>query len=157
MRFRTIAASLAAVAAITPAAFPQQQSDAGRAAFREIYKEMVEIDSSPTTGSCTKVVRTVEARLKAAGFAGDDVQLAIPDGKPDDGNLVARIRAPGAAKKGVLLLAHIDVVDAKREDWERDPFKLVEENGYFYGRGSSDDKAMASVFLDLFIRLKQEK
>ncbi len=156
MRFRTIVVSLAAVAVITPAALPQQP-DVGRLAFRDLYREMVEIDSSPTTGSCTKVVKAAETRLKAAGFAGDDVQLVIPEGKPDDGNIVARIRAPGAKKKGVLLLAHIDVVDAKREDWERDPFKLIEENGYFYGRGSSDDKAMAAVFLDLMIRLKQEK
>mgnify|MGYP002150238450 CR=1 FL=1 len=134
-----------------------EQQDAGRTAFRAIYQEMVETDTSAGTGSCTKMVKLIEGRLKAAGFVGDDVQLVIPDGKPDDGNVVARIRAPGATKKGVLLLAHIDVVDAHREDWERDPFKLVEENGFFYGRGSSDDKAMAAVFLDLMIRLKQEK
>jgi acetylornithine deacetylase/succinyl-diaminopimelate desuccinylase-like protein len=134
-----------------------QSADTSRAAFREIYQEMVEIDSSPSTGSCTKVVQAAEARLKAAGFAGGDVQLVIPDGKPDDGNLVARLRAPEARTKGVLLLAHIDVVDAKRADWERDPFKLIEENGFFYGRGAVDDKAMAAVFLDLMIRLKQER
>ena len=104
-----------------------QEVDAGKAAFREIYQEMVEIDSSPSTGSCTKVVRAAEARLQTAGFAAGDLQVVIPEGKPDDGNLVARIHAPGAKKKGVLLLAHIDVVDAKRADWERDPFKLVEE------------------------------
>ena len=85
------------------------------------------------------------------------MQVVIPEGKPDDGNIVARIRAPGAKKKGVLLLAHIDVVDAKRADWERDPFKLVEEGGFFYGRGAADDKAMAAVFLDLMLRLKQER
>jgi acetylornithine deacetylase/succinyl-diaminopimelate desuccinylase-like protein len=128
-----------------------------REAFREIYEELVEIDSSPTTGSCTKVVRAAESRLRAAGFAGDAVQVVIPDSKPDDGNLVARIRAPNATRKAVLLLAHIDVVDARREDWERDPFTLVEENGYFYGRGSADDKSMAAVFLDLLIRLEQER
>lgn len=132
-------------------------TDAGRAAFREIYKEMVEIDSSPTTGSCTKVVRAAETRLKAAGFGGDDLHVVIPEGKPDDGNLVARIRARNPQKKGVLLMAHIDVVDARREDWERDPFKLYEENGFFYGRGAADDKSMAAVFLDLMIRLKRER
>ena len=116
MRLRTIAVSLAAVVAITPAAVSQQQ-DASRTAFRAIYKEMVETDTSAGTGSCTKMVTLIEGRLKAAGFSGDDVQLVIPEGKPDDGNVVARIRAPGATKKGVLLLAHIDVVDARREDW----------------------------------------
>src|SRR5688572_24660769 len=134
-----------------------QNADNGKAAFREVYQEMVEIDSSPSTGSCTKVVRAAETRLKTAGFAGDDVQVVIPDGKPDDGNIVVRIRAPSAKKKPVLLLAHIDVVDARRADWERDPFKLIEEDGFFYGRGSVDDKAMAAVFLDLMIRLKQER
>src|SRR5262245_19485002 len=132
-------------------------ADPGREAFREIYREMVEIDTSPSTGSCTKLVRAAETRLKAAGFSGDEVQLVIPEGKPDDGNIVARIRAKNPSKKGVLLLAHIDVVDARREDWERDPFTRIEENGYLYGRGSADDKSMAAVFLDLMIRLKQEK
>ena len=134
-----------------------ESADAGKSAFREIYREMVEIDSSPTTGSCTKVVRAAEARLTAAGFAADDLAVVIPADKPDDGNLVARIRAPGAKKKGVLLLAHIDVVDAKRADWEREPFKLFEENGFFYGRGAEDDKAMAAVFLDLMLRMKTER
>ncbi len=138
-----------------------QQADKDKAAFREIYQEMVEIDSSPTTGSCTRVVRAAESRLRAAGFADGELQVVIPDGKPDDGNLVARIRGPqagnSATRKGVLLLAHIDVVDARRADWERDPFKLIEENGYFHGRGAADDKAMAAVFLDLLIRLKAER
>jgi acetylornithine deacetylase/succinyl-diaminopimelate desuccinylase-like protein len=153
---KTLTASLIAsvsLAAIAPAA----SADSDREAFRAIYEEMVEIDTSPSTGSCTKLVRAAETRLKAAGFSGDDVHLVIPEGKPDDGNVVARIRARNSSKKGVLLLAHIDVVDARREDWERDPFTLIEENGYFYGRGSADDKSMAAVFLDLMIRLKQEK
>ena len=134
-----------------------QKADGDRAAFREVYRELVEIDSSPTTGSCTRVVRAAEKRLAAAGFASENLAVVIPEGRPDDGNLVARIHAPNARKKGVLLLAHIDVVDAKRSDWERDPFTLVEENGFFYGRGAADDKAMAAVFLDLMIRLRQEK
>jgi acetylornithine deacetylase/succinyl-diaminopimelate desuccinylase-like protein len=146
-----------AAAAMIAAAAQAQDADAGKSAFREIYREMVEIDSSPSTGSCTKVVRAAESRLAAAGFPADDLQVVIPEGKPDDGNIVARIRAPGAKKKGVLLLAHIDVVDAKRADWVRDPFKLIEEDGFFYGRGAADDKAMAAVFLDLMLRLKKER
>ena len=157
---KTLVAPLTASLSLTFIAAAQAApatADPGREAFREIYKEMVEIDSSPSTGSCTKVVRAAETRLKAAGFGGDEMQVVIPDGKPDDGNIVARIRAKSPAKKGILLLAHIDVVDAKRADWERDPFKLYEENGFFYGRGASDDKSMAAVFLDLMIRLKQER
>ena len=136
-------------------AFAQQ--DAGRAAFRALYKEMVEIDSSPTTGSCTKVVTMVEGRLKAAGYTSSDYELVIPPGKPDDGNIVARLKAQNPTKKPVLLLGHIDVVDAKREDWQRDPFKLFEENGYFYGRGTADMKGQAAVWVDLMTRFKQEK
>jgi len=151
LRFTIVAISLCATSV------QAQNAEAEKAAFREVYQEMVEIDSSPSTGSCTKVVRAAETRLLAAGFAADDVQVVIPEGKPEDGNIVARIRASGAKKKGVLLLAHIDVVDAKRADWERDPFKLIEEGGFFYGRGASDDKAMAAVFLDLTVRLKKER
>lgn len=155
MRLKRLAASLAVVAAIAPAAFAQQV--AGRDAFRAIYKEMVEIDSSPTTGSCTKVVQAAQVRLKAAGYADADLQLIVPPGKPDDGNLVATLRAENPTKKGVLLMGHIDVVDAKREDWERSPFTLFEENGFFYGRGTADMKGQDAVWLDMMIRLKQEK
>lgn len=158
MRIALLVLTLAIVPATwTQSAHGAQDVQAERAAFRELYEEMVEIDSSPSTGSCTKVVKAAEQRLRAAGFADGEVELVIPPDKPDDGNIVARIRAPGATRKGVLLLAHIDVVDARRSDWERDPFTLVEENGYFYGRGATDDKAMAAVFLDLMVRLKGER
>lgn len=134
-----------------------QQDDAGRAAFRALYEEMVEIDSSPTTGSCTKVVRAAEKHLRAAGYADADIKVIIPPNRPDDGNIVATLRAPNASRKGVLLMGHIDVVDARREDWERDPFTLFEENGFFYGRGAADMKGQAAIWLDLMMRLKQEK
>jgi acetylornithine deacetylase/succinyl-diaminopimelate desuccinylase-like protein len=156
MRFETITAALLAVAAITSPALAQN-GDAGRSVFREIYEEMLEIDSSPTTGSCTRVVQAAEKRLKAAGYTAGDIQMIIPPGKPDDGNIVATLRAPNPAKKGILLMGHIDVVDARREDWERDPFTLFEENGFFYGRGTADMKGQAAVWLDLMIRLKQER
>jgi acetylornithine deacetylase/succinyl-diaminopimelate desuccinylase-like protein len=156
MRFETITAALLAVAAITSPALAQN-GDAGRSVFREIYEEMIEIDSSPTTGSCTRVVQAAEKRLKAAGYTAGDIQMIIPPGKPDDGNIVATLRAPNPAKKGILLMGHIDVVDARREDWERDPFTLFEENGFFYGRGTADMKGQAAVWLDLMIRLKQER
>lgn len=149
-------AMLTAVAALTCAHTSAQPADNGRAAFRAIYEEMVEIDSSPTTGSCTKVVRAAETRLKAAGFGAGDYEVIIPPDRPDDGNIVARIKSASPARKGVLLMGHIDVVDARREDWERDPFTLFEENGYFYGRGAADMKGQAAVWLDLMIRLKQE-
>lgn len=140
----------------TPAVALAQTQQAGQSAFRALYEEMVETDTSPTSGSCTRLVRSVEGRLRDAGFAAEDVAVIIPPDRPDDGNVVARIRAPSAIKKGVLLLGHIDVVDARREDWERDPFTLFEENGFFFGRGAADMKGQAAIWLDLMMRLKQE-
>jgi acetylornithine deacetylase/succinyl-diaminopimelate desuccinylase-like protein len=131
-----------------------QEMTPERAAFRAVYEELVEIDSSPSTGSCTRAVNAMLVHLRNAGYSERDAQVIIPDGAPEDGNLVAVLR--GSSSRSVLLLAHIDVVDARREDWERDPFTLVEENGYFYARGAADDKAMAAVFLDLMVRMKRE-
>ena len=94
--------------------------------------------------------------LKAAGYRDADVRIIVPPGGPTKGNLVARLKGDGS-RKPLLMLAHIDVVEANRADWSRDPFKLVEENGVFYARGASDDKAMASVFVANMIRYKNEK
>jgi acetylornithine deacetylase/succinyl-diaminopimelate desuccinylase-like protein len=93
------------------------------------------------------------ARLRAAGFAESDVQVFKP--VPGKGNLVARLHGSGA-RKPILLLAHLDVVEARREDWSFDPFQLLEKDGYFYGRGSQDDKFMAATFVSNLIRYKQE-
>jgi acetylornithine deacetylase/succinyl-diaminopimelate desuccinylase-like protein len=136
------------------AAAQAQELTPDRATFRAIYEELVEIDTSPTTGSCTRAVDAMLVHLRNAGYSEREARTIIPEGAPEDGNLVAVLR--GTSSRAVLLLAHIDVVDARREDWERDPFTLVEENGFFYARGASDDKAMATVFLDLMVRLKRE-
>jgi acetylornithine deacetylase/succinyl-diaminopimelate desuccinylase-like protein len=121
---------------------------------RTIYKELVEINSTDTpAGSVTKAAEAMASRLRAAGFPDGDLQLLGPD--PRKYNLVARYRGTGV-KRPLLLLAHLDVVDAKREDWSFDPFVFREEGGWFYGRGTSDDKAMASQFVANLIRLKEE-
>src|SRR5438105_9136913 len=119
----------------------------------DIYKELVEINTVTTTGDTAKAAEAMGSRLRAAGFAADEVRVFTP--APRKGNLVARLRGTGA-KKPILLLAHIDVVEAKREDWSTDPFKLVEKDGYFYARGSGDDKFMAAAFLANLIRYRQE-
>src|SRR6266436_4653959 len=123
--------------------------------LREIYKELVEINTTDSAGSCTAAAEAMAARLKAGGLPAQEVQIIVPPGGPKKGNLVTRYRGSGA-KKPVMLLGHLDVVEAKREDWERDPFKLVEENGYFYARGASDDKAMVAVFVANLIRYRRE-
>jgi acetylornithine deacetylase/succinyl-diaminopimelate desuccinylase-like protein len=123
---------------------------------REIYKELVEINTTDTpAGNVTKAAEAMAARLKAAGFPAADIQVLGPD--PKKGNLVLRWRAgAGAGRRPILLLAHLDVVEAKREDWSFDPFTFLEKEGFFYGRGTSDDKAMAAQFVANLIRLKQE-
>ncbi len=120
---------------------------------REIYKEMIEVKSGFTTGATTPIAQSVAARFKAAGFADSDI--FVGGAIPSKHNVVVRYRGTGA-RKPMLLLAHIDVVEAKREDWSFDPFVFEEKDGYFYGRGTTDDKAQAAVWTATLLRLKRE-
>ena len=128
----------------------------GEEAFRGLYKELVETNTTLSSGSCTLAAERMAARMKAAGFTDSQLTLFSAPEHPKEGGLVAVYPGTSKAAKPILLLAHIDVVEAKREDWVRDPFTLFEENGYFYGRGALDDKAMAAVWVDTLIRFKQE-
>jgi acetylornithine deacetylase/succinyl-diaminopimelate desuccinylase-like protein len=131
------------------------QSDNGENRFRELYKELVETNTTLSQGSCTLAAERMATRLKAVGFTDHDLHsFAAPD-HPKEGGLVAMYPGRDPKLKAVLLLAHIDVVEAKREDWVRDPFKLVEEDGSFYARGAVDDKAEAAMWVDTLIRLKE--
>src|SRR6187399_191809 len=133
-----------------------KQARAGEAEFRALYKELVEINTTLSVGSCTAAANAMKARLSAAGFSDEQLHLIVPPDRPNDGNLVALLPGSDAKLKPLLLLAHIDVVEANRADWERDPFKLIEEGGFFYARGASDDKAMAAVFADSMVRFKKD-
>ena len=146
----------AALAALLPTLAHAQAPRPDQQAFRGLYKELVETNTSLSVGSCTLAEERMAARLKAAGYADGDVTMVPAPGKPKEGSLVAVLRGSAPKLKAVLLLAHVDVVEAKREDWTRDPFVLVEENGQFWARGSSDDKAEAAIWTDTMIRLKQE-
>ncbi|KQY28863.1 peptidase M20 [Caulobacter sp. Root1455] len=153
--FLLTAAALSALVA-TGARAQSAPKDSGEAAFRGLYKELVEINTTASVGSCTAAAEAMGARLKAAGFPDSDVRVLFPPEHPKFGALVATLRGKDPKAGAILLLAHIDVVEAKREDWVRDPFKLVEEDGYFYARGASDDKAMAAIFTDSLVRYKKE-
>ena len=133
-----------------------KQARAGEQEFRALYKELIEINTTLSSGSCTQAANAMKARLSKAGYTDKDMQVIAPADRPKDGNLIAQLPGTDASLKPILLLAHIDVVEAKREDWERDPFKLTEEGGYFYARGAADDKAMAAMFTDAMIKYKQE-
>jgi acetylornithine deacetylase/succinyl-diaminopimelate desuccinylase-like protein len=130
----------------------ESAEDSRQLAFA-IYKELVEINTVTATGDTGLAADAMAARLRDAGFSENDVHVFKP--APHKGNLVARLRGSGS-RKPILLLAHLDVVPAKREDWSFDPFKLIELDGYVYGRGTSDDKFMAAAFLAILIRYRQE-
>ena len=127
---------------------------ADQVAFRSLYKELVETNTTLSSGSCTLAAERMAARLKGAGFTPDQLTLYADPAHPKEGGLVAVYPGSDPRAKAVLLIAHIDVVEAKRADWTRDPFTLIEENGNFYARGASDDKAMAAVWVDTLMRFK---
>jgi acetylornithine deacetylase/succinyl-diaminopimelate desuccinylase-like protein len=127
--------------------------EAERQLAHSIYKEMVEIKSGYTTGSTTPVAEAAARWLRQAGFPEADI--FVGGASPAKANLVVRYRGTGK-RRPILLLAHEDVVEAKREDWSMDPFVLTEKDGYFYGRGTGDDKAQAAVWIANLIRYKRE-
>jgi acetylornithine deacetylase/succinyl-diaminopimelate desuccinylase-like protein len=141
------------ILAATLAAQKNLPPEADRQLARDIYKEFVEIQSGFTTGATTPVAEAAARRLRAAGFPDSDIFLGGP--VPKKANLVVRYRGTGA-RKPLLLLAHTDVVEAKRDDWSMDPFQFIEKDGYFYGRGTGDDKAQAAVWIANLIRYRRE-
>ena len=150
----TVKALLLAAAFIAaPAASQEMRPD--QTAFRALYKELVETNTTLSSGSCTDAAAKLAVHLKAAGFADSDITLFNTPENPKEGGIVAILKGSDAKAKAILLLGHLDVVEAKREDWTRDPFTLVEENGYLYGRGTGDDKAQAAIWTDTLIRYKQ--
>ncbi len=124
--------------------------------FFALYKELVETDTTVNNGDCTLAAAQIAARLKAAGFVDDQITLFSVPEHPKEGGIVAVYPGTSSTLKPLLLLAHIDVVAAKRADWVRDPFTLIEENGYYYARGIADDKMMAATWADTLIRFKQD-
>ena len=120
---------------------------------KEIYKQLVEINTTAEHGSTTKAAEALAVRFRAAGFPEKDIFLG--GAAPTKGNIVVRYHGK-AERRPLLLLAHLDVVEAKREDWTRDPFAFEENDGFFYGRGSADDKPMASIFAASLLRMKAE-
>ena len=144
----TLAASLALPAVAQTR--PDQQR------FRALYKELIETNTTLSAGSCTLAAERMATHLKAAGYPDTDLHpFAVPD-HPKEGGLVAILHGSDPKAKAVLLLGHLDVVEARREDWTRDPFTLIEENGYFYGRGTADMKAQVAAWVDIMVRYKEE-
>jgi acetylornithine deacetylase/succinyl-diaminopimelate desuccinylase-like protein len=155
---RSPAASLVVALVTAVAASPLAAQDNALAPHqrlaRAVFKELIEINTADSVGSVTRAAQAMARRFRAAGFPASDVHVLVPPGKPTKGNLVVRYRGHGRGKP-ILLLAHLDVVAALRSDWSLDPFVLTEKDGYFYGRGTTDDKAMAAIFVANMIRDKR--
>src|SRR6201996_4315071 len=152
---RAVLAAAIAVSLTVPAwALADLRPDQAR--FRALYKELVETNTSLSSGDCTLAARKMAAHLKAAGYPDSDLHIFTAPDHPKEGGLVAVLHGSDAKAKAVLLLGHLDVVEARRADWTRDPFTLIEENGYFYARGASDMKSLVAAWVDTLIRLKEE-
>jgi acetylornithine deacetylase/succinyl-diaminopimelate desuccinylase-like protein len=130
-----------------------QIDDITKQLSHDIFKELIEINTTDSVGSTTLAAQAMAKRLLDAGFLAADVQVLGPN--PRKGNLVARLHGTGA-KKPILFICHTDVVEARREDWSLDPFKFTEKDGYFYGRGTEDIKEGDAILVTTFIRLKRE-
>lgn len=150
---RPISAGALALYLVGFASAQTVRPDVEKQLAHDIYKEFIEIQSGFSTGATTPVAEAAAARLKAAGFPDSDI--FVGGAIPKKANLVVRYHGTGA-RKPLLLLAHIDVVEAKREDWSMDPFVLTEKDGFFYGRGTGDDKAQAAVWIANLIQYKKE-
>lgn len=153
MKSRLVLGAVTAMLACVQSAYA---ADPTEQQFRALYKELVETNTTLSSGSCTLAAERIAARMKTAGFPESDLHLFADPAHPKEGGLVAVMPGRDPKAKAILLLAHIDVVEAKREDWTRDPFTLIEEDGKFYARGVVDDKAQAAIWADSLIRFKQE-
>ncbi|WP_374345115.1 M20/M25/M40 family metallo-hydrolase [Phenylobacterium sp.] len=154
--FKPLALAAALLAGAAAPALAQAQVRPDQAAFRALYKELVETNTTLSSGSCTLAAERMAAHLKAAGFPDSDLHFFSVPEHPKEGGLVAVYPGKDPKAKAVLMLAHLDVVEAKREDWTRDPFTLIEEDGQFYARGAGDDKAQAAIWVDTLVRFKTE-
>jgi acetylornithine deacetylase/succinyl-diaminopimelate desuccinylase-like protein len=161
-RFRTVSCRLAALSPLTlllagaignPAAARAQLDPATRQLSRDIFQQLIEINSTDSVGSTTIAAEAMQKRLLDAGFPKEDVVVLGPNSRK--GNMVARLHGAGSGRP-ILLIGHLDVVEARREDWTTDPFQFVEKDGYFYGRGAQDMKSGDAIMVTTFIRMKQE-
>lgn len=151
---RLVLLALTALVAIAFRFVQPAELDPHRALAREILKELIEIDTTDSVGDNTLAAEAMAARLLDAGFPPEDVRVLTPHERK--GNLVARLRGSYSGRAPILLLAHIDVVEANPSDWSVEPFTFLERDDFYYGRGTTDDKAMSAIWIANFIRLRQE-
>src|SRR5437879_13817109 len=144
--------SFCLVAICAPAGRTQGQEQTEQLS-REIFKQLIEINTTDSVGNVTTADEAMAGRLRDGGFTNDDIRVAGPNERKK--NLVARFRGTGK-RKPILFIGHLDVVEALRSDWTTDPFEFIEKDGYFYGRGTEDMKEGDAILVTNFIRLKKE-
>ena len=145
---RKILAFVVFVCLAIPVSLRAQTNDARNQLARAIYKQLIEINTTDSVGSTTVAAEAMAKRLRDAGYPESDIFVGGPNSRK--GNLVARLHGTGA-RKPILMIGHLDVVEARREDWSVDPFQFIEKEGYFYGRGSIDMKS-GDTFLMMRLR-----
>jgi acetylornithine deacetylase/succinyl-diaminopimelate desuccinylase-like protein len=154
---RTTALSLLALCAITSAITPgrctAQLDDQTKQLAHDIFQQLIEINTTDSVGSVTAASEAMQQRFLEAGYAKEDMYLGGPNDRKK--NLVVRLKGTGE-KKPILFIGHLDVVEARREDWTTDPFKFIEKDGFFYGRGTQDMKESDAILVTIFIRFKKE-
>lgn len=150
--------STTAIAAPNPVTQPSKLSPEWQSKTRAMFESAIEIPTVAGRGQMQKMADYLAQQLRAAGFAAEDIQIHPHEGVPGDQtvSLIARWRADKPTKKPIILLAHMDVVEAKRSDWKQDPFEFIERDGYFYGRGTSDDKQGVIATTAAVLKLKSE-
>ncbi len=150
--------ALATALVLARSALAQAPLTPERQLAHDIYRQLVDINTTDSSGSTTEAAQAMAERLRAAGFPDSDLAILVPPGNARRGNLVARLHGRGTGGKPILLLAHLDVVEANKADWssDLDPFHFTEKDGFYYGRGTTDDKAMAAIWVANLIRFKQE-
>ena len=157
MTSRSASVALALTLVFASSAHAQSTPTAYQTLGRDILRELIETNTTYASGSTTRASELLAARFRAAGFPAADVQIVGPDTGRDakDRNLVVRYRGNGR-RKPILLIGHLDVVEARRADWVQDPFTLTERDGHFYGRGTLDMKNGAAAWVAALLRMKQE-
>ena len=154
---KTISAALAFATLLGAAGAPAKDTappEEVRREAREIFQKVISFRTSEGLGQVPAMAQYLAERFRAAGFPEEDIHI-VPVGETAE--LVVRYRGKGGSQKPILLLAHMDVVTAKPEEWQRDPFTLIEENGYFFGRGTLDNKQGVTILTSTFLRLRREK
>jgi acetylornithine deacetylase/succinyl-diaminopimelate desuccinylase-like protein len=141
------------LATVVSASAEQDQDEVTRQLAVDIYKQLIEIDTTDSVGSVTVASEAMAKRFREAGFPESDIHVLGPNDRKK--NIVVRLHGSGK-HKAVLLIGHLDVVEARREDWTTDPFQLVEKDGYYYGRGTTDMKDGDAIMSATLIRMKRE-